>query len=304
MSDETGVLFSAEAAERIAAATKWQEHWPRSRKPTRGTPAAPGAEVFLSRVTSSSADGSGFYPGVITQRQPDGSFVDFGNISIGSLNGSPLTSGRYYYVKGVDPNYAVDPAYLVLGGSSTIDLGSSDPGTGDTTQDFPFATSISVDLASGLNLNGSGVILAQAASANHAGNISLVPQTLGAGTKSFADNVNIAGVLELDVHGGSSFVGSLQVYTVDSGGRSQQTFEGRTTVPGTAYFTSFTIDPGNARVSILATSGGISIGPKYSCNGNDGVTTSFTYVKTVNFGAQTVTTGTVTITGGIITNVT
>lgn len=43
---------------------------------------------------------------------------------------------------------------------------------------------------------------------------------------------------------------------------------------------------------------------KFQANGVDGVTGSFTYVKTVDFITLTVTTGTVTVTGGIVTGIT
>lgn len=43
---------------------------------------------------------------------------------------------------------------------------------------------------------------------------------------------------------------------------------------------------------------------KYQINGVDGITGSFTYVKTVNFAGSSVTTGTVTVVGGIVTSIT
>jgi hypothetical protein len=117
---ERGVLFTPEAAGRIIAATQWQENWPQSRKPTRGVPAAPKEQVFLARITSGTPDANGLYAAVITQRQPDGSYVDFGSVRVASLNGETLTQGKRYAVQAVDPNYSGAPAYQTLGGAANM----------------------------------------------------------------------------------------------------------------------------------------------------------------------------------------
>jgi hypothetical protein len=115
---EGGRLFGKEAAERIADAVRWQESFPQSRKPHRGTPAAPGAQVLVARVTSGTPDANGLYAAVITQRQPGGSYTDFGAVKVAPLNGETLTSGMRYPVMAADPAYTGAPAYLVLDGAS------------------------------------------------------------------------------------------------------------------------------------------------------------------------------------------
>jgi hypothetical protein len=117
VNDKGGVVFDKEAAERIRAATLWQENFPQSRKPTRGVPAAPGSPVLVARVTSGTPDGNGNYPGVITQRQPDGTYQDFGTVNVVPLNGEVLMNGKRYAVVAVDPSYAGGPAFVVLGAS-------------------------------------------------------------------------------------------------------------------------------------------------------------------------------------------
>jgi hypothetical protein len=107
---EPGVLFSEEAADRIADAVAWFETWPESRKPSRRHRPAPTAQTFFARLTSGTADGNGLYPAVITQRQPDGTYVDFGAVHVAPANGETLSSGMRYAVKPVDPSYSPDPA--------------------------------------------------------------------------------------------------------------------------------------------------------------------------------------------------
>jgi hypothetical protein len=112
---ESGVLFSADAAARVAAAVRWQENWPQSRRPLRARGPGPSAEIFTARLTSGTPDANGLYPALITQRQPDGTYVDFAAVHVAPLNGETLMDGIRYAVKGVDPSYDPDPAYQVVG---------------------------------------------------------------------------------------------------------------------------------------------------------------------------------------------
>jgi hypothetical protein len=111
------VLFGKGAAARVADAVRWQESYPQSRKPTRGVPAAPGRPVLWARITGSEPDANGFYVGVITQRNPDGSYTDFPDeIAVQPINDEALASGSRYSVQAVDPNYANGAAFQVVGG--------------------------------------------------------------------------------------------------------------------------------------------------------------------------------------------
>jgi hypothetical protein len=116
---EGGRLFGKEAAERITDAVRWQESFPQSRKPHRSTPAAPGAQVLVARITSGTPDANGLYPAVITQRQPDGTYNDFAVVNVAPLNGETLSSGKRYAVVAADPAYAGAPAYQTLGGAAS-----------------------------------------------------------------------------------------------------------------------------------------------------------------------------------------
>lgn len=93
-----GVIFTEKAGDRISDAVRWVEG-ERGRRPAG--PVGGGMEPTLVRVTSSTADGNGHYPGVITVRDPDGDWQDYSAVKVLPLNGEVLTSGTRYGCRGI-----------------------------------------------------------------------------------------------------------------------------------------------------------------------------------------------------------
>jgi hypothetical protein len=106
---------------------------------------------------------------------------------------------RAYYDPTNDWIYIVTGVASTSGGAGTLTVSTTDPGTGDGNFTVTTVTTLQVDQKSGVTLTGSGsvtaTIILEAASSTHAGTVNLVAQTLGAGDKTFTDNVHVYGGL-------------------------------------------------------------------------------------------------------------
>lgn len=109
-----GVVFTPEAGERVARAVRWVEG-------QRGRPGAPAglasvAETVWARVTSGTADGDGYYPGVVTlYAAADEAWSDYSAVKVAPLNGETLTSGTRYAVRPSGRTAAGEELYTVIG---------------------------------------------------------------------------------------------------------------------------------------------------------------------------------------------
>ena len=113
-----GVIFTEKAGDRIADTVRWVEG-ERGRRP--GGPTGGGLEPTFVRVTSSTADGNGNYPGVITVRDHAGSWQDYSAVKLKPLNAESLTSGTRYGCRGVGFAPGGEELYTPLaGGGGTL----------------------------------------------------------------------------------------------------------------------------------------------------------------------------------------
>ena len=110
-----GVIFTEKAGDRIADTVRWVEG-ERGRRP--GGPTGGGLEPTFVRVTSSTADGNGNYPGVITVRDHAGSWQDYSAVKLKPLNGESLTSGTRYGCRGVGFAPGGEELYMPLAGAA------------------------------------------------------------------------------------------------------------------------------------------------------------------------------------------
>lgn len=118
-----GVVFTEKAGDRIADTVRWVEG-ERGRRP--GGLVGGGLEPTFVRVTSSTADGDGNYPGTITVRSPDGDWQDYSDVKVKPLNGESLTSGTRYGCRGVGFAPGGEELYVPLAGTATAAAGGWD----------------------------------------------------------------------------------------------------------------------------------------------------------------------------------
>ena len=116
-----GVIFTEKAGDRIADTVRWAEG-ERGRRP--GGPTGGGLEPTFVRVTSSSSDGNGNYPGVITVRAPDGDWQDYSAVKLKPLNGESLISGTRYGCRGVGFAPGGEELYAPLAGGAAAGGGN------------------------------------------------------------------------------------------------------------------------------------------------------------------------------------
>lgn len=102
--NEGGVLFSADAADRIAESVKRSEGTPYNLPAKRRrTPVVSQPGVYTARVEGD-ADGDGNYPAVISLQDPgDLSFKDYGDMLVRPIDGGTLTVGTTYPVRPIGP---------------------------------------------------------------------------------------------------------------------------------------------------------------------------------------------------------
>ncbi len=206
----SGVVFTPAAADRIGRATRWVE----ARRQAGREPAGPGrgVEPVWARVTSGTADGDGYYPGVITLRAgDDGSWSDYSAVKVGPLNGETLTNAARYAVRPSGRTSAGDELYTVIG--ATVAAGTIAVEAADGTPAYASVTKVTFDQGDGFSLTnpGTGVVAVDLlpATESQAGIVSTAAQTFG-GRKSFPDGTvagDVAVVCSTDGNGVYGVVG-------------------------------------------------------------------------------------------------